>query len=101
LPKRSNARTRTSTLTFRNLVRDCAQEPQLIASFNRAYGAKLEAPIEALLDDRWPLQVSAEEEMQIGCFILFVHENIWRRFRRAQVRIGRALGALKPTLRPS
>jgi hypothetical protein len=100
LPKQcSNAR--TQTITFRNLVKDCAQEPQLVASFNRAYGAKLEAPIEALLDDRWPLEVSKEEEMQIGCFILFVHQNVWRRFKRAQVRIGRALNKLKPTHPPS
>ena len=98
MPKQCKARTQ---VTFRNLVLDCAQQPQLIASFNRAYGAKLEAPIEALLDDRWPLQVSAEEEMQIGCFILFVHENIWRRFKRAQVRIGRALDTFRPTRPPS
>jgi hypothetical protein len=65
------------------LVRDCAEEPQLVESFNRAYGAQLQAPIAAILDDRWPLRVAKDEEFLIGCFIVFVHEHIWLRLRRA------------------
>jgi len=73
-------------ITFRNLVKDCAEEPQLVESFNRAYGAQLAAPITALVDDRWPAQVTPEEELLIGCFIVFVHEQLWVRLRRAQAR---------------
>ena len=76
-------------ITFRNLVKDCAEEPQLIESFNRAYGTNLEAPITALLDDSWPTRVSPEEELLIGCFIVFVHEQLWVRLQRAQARMGR------------
>ena len=70
-------------ITFRDLVKDCAEEPQFIESFNRAYGAQLQAPIAAILDDRWPLRVAKDEEFLIGCFIMFVHENIWERLRHA------------------
>src|ERR1700755_1478425 len=73
-------------ISFPNLVKDCAEEPQLVESFNRDYGAKLQAPIAALLDDRWPLQVTPEEELLIGGFIVFVHEQLWIRLRRAQAR---------------
>ena len=76
----------TEALTFRNLVKDCAGEPQLVESFNRAYGADLKAPIAALRDDRWPPSVSPDEELLIGCFIVFVHEQLWVRLQRAQAR---------------
>jgi hypothetical protein len=77
--------THPDTISFRSLVKDCATESQLVASFNLAYGMQLQAPIAALLEDRWPHQLSEGEELQIGCFILFVHENIWQRFQRAQL----------------
>lgn len=76
-------------INFYSLVKDCAEEPQLVASFNRAYDAHLPVPITALVNDQWPHDVSAEEEIQIGYFILFVHEHIWRRLQRAQRRFGR------------
>ena len=72
-------------ITFRDLVRDCAGEPQLVESFNRAYGADLQVPIAAIIDDRWPSRVAKDEEFLIGCFIVFVHENIWLRLQRARV----------------
>lgn len=84
---KQRSRASTEVISFRRLVKDCAQEPQLVASFNRAYGMQLQAPIAALLEDRWPLGVSEEEEMQIGCFIIFVHEHIWRRLQRLRCRI--------------
>ena len=74
-------------ISFRDLVKDCAEEPLLVASFNKAYHARLQAPINALLSDRWPHDVSAEEEQQIGYFILFIHEHIWRRLQRAQIQV--------------
>ncbi|HEY4367764.1 MAG TPA: hypothetical protein VGN07_11075 [Steroidobacteraceae bacterium] len=83
-PQRSRAS--AEAITFRNLVKDCAEEPQLVESFNRAYGASLAAPITALLDDRWPLEVSPEEELLLGCFIVFIHEQLWVRLRRVQAR---------------
>jgi len=80
------SRATAEAITFRNLVKDCAEEPQLVESFNRAYGASLAAPIVALLDDSWPSQVTPEEELLLGCFIVFVHEQLWTRLRRAQSR---------------
>lgn len=80
-------RIRTAEISFYSLVKDCAGEPQLVASFNQAYNAHLQAPITALLDDRWPNHVSEEEEIQIGYFILFIHEHIWQRLKRAQHRM--------------
>lgn len=79
-------RASAEAITFRNLVKDCAEEPQLVESFNRAYGASLAAPIAALLDDSWPSQVTPEEELLLSCFIVFVHEQLWTRLRRAQSR---------------
>lgn len=76
-------------ISFHNLVKDCAREPQLVASFNRAYDARLPVPIAALVDDRWPHDVSPEEEVQIGYFILFIHEHVWRRLQRVQAGIRR------------
>ncbi len=66
-------------------------ESQLVASFNRAYGMQLRAPVVALIEDRWPHELSEAEELQIGCFILFVHENIWQRFKRAQSSVAKVL----------
>lgn len=74
-------------ITFHELVKGCATEPQLVASFNRAYGAHLPVPIQALLDDRWPNGVTEEEQLQIGNFILFIHEHLWVRLKRAQHRL--------------
>ena len=73
-------------ITFRELVKDCAEEPMFIESFNRAYGAQLQAPIAAIIDDRWPTCVAKDEEFLIGCFIMFVHEHLWLRLRRAHAR---------------
>jgi hypothetical protein len=74
------------TVDFRRLVRDCAQEPQLVECFNRAFGANLQAPIQTLLDERRTLEASDEEQLMAGCFIVFVHEHIWMRLQRAQAR---------------
>ena len=73
-------------ITFRELVKDCAEEPKFIESFNRAYGAQLQAPIAAIVDDRWPSRVAKDEEFLIGCFIMFVHEHLWVRLRRVRGR---------------
>lgn len=78
-------------IDFRSIVQYCAREPQLVDWFNRASGAHLKAPIESLLDDRW-LFAAEEEQLAIGCFIVFVHENIWRRLKTAQRRAGSLLG---------
>jgi hypothetical protein len=81
--KRKGSGTAIAGITFRDLVRDCAGEPQLVESFNRAYGADLQVPIEAIIDDRWPSRLAKDEEFLIGCFIVFIHENIWLRLQRA------------------
>lgn len=75
---------------FRTVVKDCAQEAEIIAAFNRACGMQLGAPVAALLDDHWPDEMSEEDAFQIGCFIVFIHENIWRRFTRVRTRMERA-----------
>lgn len=87
---KQRSRVRNNEISFYSLVRDCAAEPQLVASFNQAYDANLQAPITALLEDRWPSHVSEEEEILIGYFILFVHEHIWQRLKRAQQRMWQA-----------
>jgi hypothetical protein len=75
-------------IDFRGFVKDCAQKPEFVEYFNRACGANLQAPITSLLDDNWPLQASEEEQLMIGCFIVFVHENIWVRLKTAADRTG-------------
>jgi hypothetical protein len=77
-----------AVIDFRGFVKDCAQEAAFVDYFNRACGTNLAAPISPLLDDTWPLQVSEEEQLMIGCFILFVHENIWARLKTAADRTG-------------
>ena len=91
------SRASAGAITFRNLVKDCAEEPQLVESFNRAYGSSLAAPIAALLDDSWPSQVTPEEELLLGCFIVFVHEQLWIRLRRVQARTTWTLDDLPPS----
>lgn len=73
--------------TFRELVQQCAKEPEIVNAFNKACKADLKAPITSLLQKRWPMSVSTEEEMQIGSFIMFVHEHVWMRYRRARSRL--------------
>jgi hypothetical protein len=81
--KRKGGRTSIAGITFRELVKDCAGEPQLVESFNRAYGADLRVPITAIVDGLWPSRVPKDEEFLVGCFIVFIHENIWLRLQRA------------------
>lgn len=83
----SNAH-RADFIDFRDFVKDCAQEPEFVEYFNRACGATLRAPITSLLDDSWMLQASEEEQMMIGYFIVFVHQNIWWRLKTAAHRTG-------------
>lgn len=74
-------------LTFRELVQKCAQEPEIVDAFNRACKANLKAPITRLLQKRWPMSIATEEDMQVGSFIMFVHEHVWVRFRKAKTRL--------------
>lgn len=75
-------------IDFRRFVKDCAQEPEFVEYFNRACGANLRAPITPLLDDSWGLETSDDEQLMIGCFIVFVHQNIWVRLKTAADRTG-------------
>ncbi len=72
---------RTEFIDFRSLVKDCAQEPEFVEYFNRACGTRLRAPITLLLDESWAHQASDDEQLAIGCFIVFVHQNIWMRLK--------------------
>lgn len=75
-------------IDFRRFVKDCAQEPDFVEYFNRACGANLQAPIALLLDDNGDRHASEDEQLMIGCFIMFVHQNIWLRLKRAVTRTG-------------
>jgi hypothetical protein len=77
-----------AVIDFRGFVKDCAQEPEFVEYFNRACGASLRAPITSLVDDSWALQASEDEQLMIGCFIVFVHQNIWLRLKTAADRTG-------------
>jgi hypothetical protein len=79
---------RANFIDFREFVKDCAQEPEFVEYFNRACGTNLRAPITSLLDDSWALQASEDEQLMIGCFIVFVHQNIWVRLKTAADRTG-------------
>lgn len=75
-------------IDFRGFVKDCAQEPEFVEFFNRIHGANLKAPITSLLDDSWCQHAPDEEQLMIGCFIVFVHQNIWMRLKTAADRTG-------------
>lgn len=76
-----------SETAFKGFVKECAREAWVVSAFNRAYDLQLEAPIPSLVEDRWPHDVSEDEAMQVGCFIVFVHVQIWERLQRAQARM--------------
>jgi hypothetical protein len=40
-------------IDFRNLVAECAQDPQFVTSFNAKSGDELKAPLYALISDTW------------------------------------------------
>jgi hypothetical protein len=75
-------------IDFRECIKDCAQDPQFVEYFNRVCGIDAPIPIASLLDDRRTMQVSEEEQLVIGCFIVFVYENIWVRLKTASHRTG-------------
>lgn len=79
---------RVDFIDFRSLVKDCAQEPEFVDYFNRVCGTNLRAPIAPLLDDSWAQQASDDEQLMIGCFIVFVHQNIWVRLKTVVDRAG-------------
>lgn len=75
-------------IDFRGFVKDCAQEPEFVEFFNRICNASLKAPIASLLDDTWLQEASEDEQLMIGCFIVFVHQNIWMRLKTSADRTG-------------
>jgi hypothetical protein len=85
------------TIDFRSVVRRCACEPQIVECFNRTCGASLQAPIESLLTEDGPTGTE-DEQFAIGCFILFVHQNIWMRLKTAQQRTGSLTIALQEAI---
>lgn len=64
-------------IDFRGLVTEAAAMPKLVELCNRAMGTRLKAPIRALLDGRFPNEVSSEEREDLGKFIVFVHQAVW------------------------
>lgn len=64
-------------IDFRGFVKRCAKDRELVTHFNRSYGGHLRAPIEPLIDDSWTSSSSEDERLLIGCFIVFVHQQIW------------------------
>jgi hypothetical protein len=68
---------------FRELVRECGGDPQIVETFNRLYGYDLACPIVALVDDSWIRKAPSAESDQIASFIVFIHQQLWVRYQRA------------------
>lgn len=77
-----------SPLDFREIVMACARSPQLVESFNRACDLRLQTPVAALLEGCAMREISEEEQLVLGCFILFVHEQVWSHLKVTANRFG-------------
>ena len=75
--------------SFRDCVRDCARDAQIVAMYNELSGSSLRAPIQALLQHQkgepGP-DPDTEEGARLAGFILFVYARVWRHVRRPRQR---------------
>lgn len=83
---------------FSACVKDCAGDEHIIEAYNRLYGTKLRAPIAALLSGpgaaRPPNSPSDDE---LGRFILFCYDAVWRIVLTDPRFNGGAVAADRPT----
>lgn len=68
---------------FRQLVKECAVDHDVVAHFNAIHGLNLRCPIEPLVDPVFPLALSEEEVLHIAWFVAWLQHNQWRWFRAA------------------
>ncbi len=79
----------TEEIDFRELVKACAANSEIVALFNAAHGLNLPCPVEALIDPVLPEELTEDESMQITWFIAWVGHSQWRRTKAALSHIRR------------
>mgnify|MGYP001153056440 CR=1 FL=1 len=72
---------------FRELVRTCACNAELIAEFNRCMGTDLDVPIVALLNSSENARVTDQEAFEILLFVSVLRSELWPRLEVARTRL--------------
>jgi hypothetical protein len=72
---------------FRQLVRLCARNAELVTEFNRCMRTELHVPIVALLDSDEDTQVTDKEASEILLFIAVLRTELWPRLEVARTRL--------------
>lgn len=76
-------------INFRQLVKACASDAEIVAYFNQTHGTNLTCPITALIEPIFPLEMSENEMTQIAWFVAWVQHNQWQRLRAAASNIAK------------
>lgn len=79
----------TEEIDFRELVKACAANPEIVALFNAAHELNLPCPIKALIDPVLSEELTEDESTQISWFIAWVGHSQWRRAKAALSHIRR------------
>lgn len=95
-------------INFRQLVKACATDQEIVALFNAMHGLNLQCPIKPLVEPIFPLDLSEEELLHMAWFVAWVQHNHWNRLRAAAANLHklrrlysskRALSASRPATR--
>jgi hypothetical protein len=78
-------------VNFRQLVKACASDPEIVGFFNEAHGLDMKCPIRALVEPIFPLEMSDEEMLHVAWFVAWVQHNQWQRLKA----VARNLAKLK------
>jgi hypothetical protein len=70
-------------INFRQLVKACAVDHDVVAQFNGIHGLNLRCPIQPLVDPVFPLTLSEEEMLHIAWFVAWIQHNHWQCLRGA------------------
>lgn len=62
--------------SLRELVKACASVPLIIEACNHRYGLSLTCPIAALVEGRYPNEVTEQEAWEVEQFTRYIVENL-------------------------
>lgn len=79
----ADTRATLKDMNFRQLVKACASDPEIVAVFNEIHGLDVICPITPLVDPIFPLELSEEEMLRVAWFVAWVRHNQWHQLKAA------------------
>jgi hypothetical protein len=74
-------------INFRELVKACANDSEIVEEFNQTHECNLKCPIAALVEPGFPLNMDSEEMTQVAWFVAWIRHNHWERRQAAAANV--------------